>query len=239
MLGRHNGFNMNNLFITGTDTGIGKTWATLGLMARLQARGLVVNGMKPVASGSERQEGQLRNADAVLIRNQCSCPVTYHQVNPYAFAEPIAPHIAAHKERVRVDLDALAAAYRALAATSDRVIVEGIGGWRVPLSGGIQTEDLVRQLNLAVVLVVGLRLGCINHALLTSESIHAAGLTFAGWVGNGICRDYKEKQATLDYLTRHIAAPYLGSIPWMDQLNPAQIGAAIEVDRLFPGAGQE
>ena len=230
---------MSNLFITGTDTGVGKTWVTLGLMVHLQAGGLVVNGMKPVASGSERQQGQLRNTDASLIWNQCSRPVTYRQVNPYAFEEPIAPHVAAHKERASVDLEALVAAYQALAAAADRVIVEGVGGWRVPLSDTLQTEDLVRQLNLAVVLVVGLRLGCINHALLTGESIHAAGLDFAGWVGNGICRDYREKQATLDYLSRHIPAPYLGNIPWQDRLEPARVGAAIRVEKLFPGTGQE
>ena len=230
---------MRNLFVTGTDTGVGKTWVTLALMAQCQARGLIVNGMKPVASGSLLQEGQLINPDAALIRNQCSRPVSYQQVNPYAFAEPIAPHIAALNQRVEVDMQRLVASFHDLADAVDGIIVEGIGGWRVPLSGGIQTEDLVRQLNLAVVLVVGLRLGCINHALLTSESIHAAGLTFAGWVGNGICRDYKEKQATLDYLSQHIPAPYLGNIPWMDQLNPAHVGTAISIDSLFPGAGQE
>ena len=225
---------MSNLFITGTDTGVGKTWVTLGLMACLQARGLVVNGMKPVASGSERQQGQLRNADAALIRNQCNRPVTYHQVNPYAFEEPIAPHVAARKERVSVDLETLAAAYHALAGAADKVIVEGVGGWRLPLADGLQTEDLVRRLNLAVVLVVGLRLGCINHALLTAESILATGLPFAGWLGNGICRDYAEKQATLDYLLRHIPAPFLGNVPWLERLEPERIGAAIHTDRL-PG----
>ena len=229
---------MRNLFVTGTDTGVGKTWVTLALMARCQARGLVVNGMKPVASGSILQDGQLVNPDAVLIRAQCSRPVSCQQVNPYAFAEPIAPHIAAHNQRAEVDMQRLVASFSDLAEAADGIIVEGIGGWRVPLSDTLQTEDLVRQLNLAVVLVVGLRLGCINHALLTSESIHAAGLGFAGWVGNGICRDYREKQATLDYLSRHIPAPYLGNIPWLDRLNPAQIGAAIRVEKLFPGTVQ-
>ncbi len=224
---------MHNLFITGTDTGVGKTWVTLGLMARWQTAGLVVNGMKPVASGSERQQGQLRNADAVLIRKQCSRTLSYQQVNPYAFAQPIAPHVAANKEQVVVDLETLTAAYRGLASTADRVVVEGIGGWRVPLTDGIQTEDLVRRLNLAVVMVVGLRLGCINHALLTAESIVAAEVPFAGWLGNGICRDYAEKQATLYYLRQQIPAPFLGNIPWLRQLNLAAIGATIHTDRLL------
>ena len=223
---------MNNLFITGTDTGVGKTWVTLSLMAKLQARGLAVNGMKPVASGSEWKDGRLRNADAVQIMNRCSRPLSYEQVNPYAFEDPIAPHVAANKEQVAVDLEVINRAYHVLANAADRVIVEGVGGWRVPLADGIQTEDLVRRLDLAVVLVVGLRLGCINHALLTAESILAARLSFAGWLGNGICRDYAEQQATLDYLCREIPAPFLGNIPWLARLEPDRIGAAIEVERL-------
>ena len=230
---------MRNLFVTGTDTGVGKTWVTLALMALCQARGLIVNGMKPVASGSLLQEGQLRNPDAVLIRNQCSRPAAYHQVNPYTFSEPIAPHIAAQKQQVEVDMKHMVTSFYDLADGADGVIMEGIGGWRVPLSDAIQTEDLVRQLNLSVVLVVGLRLGCINHALLTAESIAAAGLPIAGWLGNGICREYAGKQATLDYLTRHVPAPYLGNIPWLEQVNPEQVGAAIEIDRLFSGTGLE
>lgn len=221
-----------NLFVSGTDTGIGKTWVTLGLMARWQAAGLVVNGMKPVASGSERRAGRLRNADAELIRKQCSRPLCYEQVNPYAFAEPIAPHIAAHKQRIDVDMKRLQESFYQVAAGVDGVVVEGIGGWRVPLGDGIQTEDLVRQLNLAVVLVVGLRLGCINHALLTAESVTAAALPCAGWLGNCISPDYAEKQATLDYLRRQLPAPFLGEIPWLGRLDPDRVGAAIEIERL-------
>ena len=224
---------MSNLFVTGTDTGAGKTWVTLGLMAAAQARGLVVNGMKPVASGSDRQHGQLRNADAVQIRNACSRPVSYRQVNPYTFEEPVAPHVAARKARIEVELEVLASAYCSLADGADRVIVEGVGGWRVPLADGIQTEDLVRRLGLSVILVVGLRLGCINHALLSAESIGATGLPFAGWLANGICREYVEKQATLDYLRRHIPASYLGNIPWMARFDPERTGEAIMSDCLF------
>ena len=224
---------MGNLFITGTDTGVGKTRVTLGLMAAGQARGKVVNGMKPVASGSSRQGGLLRNADAVQIRDRCSRQVSYQQVNPYAFAEPIAPHIAARKAQVEVELEVLAAAFHSLADGADSVIVEGVGGWRVPLADGIQTGDLVRRLELSVVLVVGLRLGCINHALLTAESILAAGLPCAGWLANGISREYAEKQATLDFLRRQIPAPFLGDIPWRDRFDPESTGLAIRSDLLF------
>lgn len=224
---------MGNLFVTGTDTGAGKTRVTLGLMAAAQARGLVVNGMKPVASGSDWLDGQLINADAAQIRDRCSRPVSYRQVNPYTFEEPIAPHVAARKAQVDVELETLASAYYSLAAGADRVIVEGVGGWRVPLAEGIQTEDLVRRLELSVILVVGLRLGCINHALLSAESINAAGLPFAGWLANGICRKYAEKQATLDYLGNHMPAPYLGDIPWMARPDPERTGKAIMSDCLF------
>ncbi len=223
---------MHNLFITGTDTGVGKTWITLGLMTRWQSAGLAVNGMKPVASGSAWKDGQLRNADAEQIMNCCSRTISYQQVNPYAFEQPIAPHIAARNEQVNVELEVLAASYNSLADGADKVIVEGVGGWRVPLADGIQTEDLVRRLDLAVVLVVGLRLGCINHALLTAESLVAAKLPFAGWLGSAICRDYAGQQATLDYLCREIPAPFLGSIPWLERLEPDTISAALEVERL-------
>ena len=219
---------MGHLFITGTDTEVGKTWATLGIMAHYQARGLVVNGMKPVASGSEWQSGQLRNADATLIQAQSSGSPAYEQVNPYTFAEPIAPHIAARKQRVEVDLATVSAAFEELARRADLVVVEGIGGWRVPLSEGLQTEDLVRRLNLSVVLVVGLRLGCINHALLSAEVILASGLPFAGWLANRICPDYTEAQATLAYLRTHIPAPLAGCIPYLDKLDAAMVGAAID-----------
>lgn len=223
---------MSNVFITGTDTGVGKTWVTLGLMAAWQARGLVVNGMKPVASGSAWQDGRWRNEDAALIRAQCSRPVSYELVNPYAFAEPIAPHVAAQKAGVDVELETLAAAYQSLVAGADRVVVEGVGGWRAPLAAGIQTEDLVRRLDLAVVLVVGLRLGCINHALLTFEAIAAAGLPCLGWLGNGICREYAERQATLDYLRQQLPARCLGVAPWMAHFDLRALAATIALDAL-------
>ena len=226
---------MRHLFITGTDTEVGKTWATLGIMARFQARGLAVKGMKPVASGSEWHDGKLRNPDASLIQAQSSGSPAYEQVNPYTFAEPIAPHIAADKQRVGIDPDRVSAAFDELAASADLVVVEGIGGWRVPLSDELQTEDLARRLNLSVVLVVGLRLGCINHALLSAEAIQASGLPFAGWLANSIRPDYAERRATLDYLRARIPAPMSGCIPHLDGLDAEAVGAAIDLDGRFAG----
>ena len=222
-----------NLFVTGTDTGVGKTWVTLGLMAAAQARGRAVNGMKPVASGSSWQDGQLSNADAAQIRAQCSRPVAYQHVNPYAFAPPIAPHIAARKAQVEVSLETLATAYNHLRAGVDTVIVEGVGGWRVPLAAGIQTAELVRRLKLSVVLVVGLRLGCINHALLTTESILASGLPCAGWLANAVCKEYAEPQETVSFLRRQIPAPFLGAVPWLARCDPARVARALHGELLF------
>lgn len=225
-----------NLFVTGTDTEVGKTWATLGLMARLQGQGLTVNGMKPVASGSAGPAGRLRNADATLIQARSSRQVSYGQVNPYAFAAPIAPHIAAAKAGVSIDPQVLDQAFQALAAGTDAVIVEGAGGWRSPLAADLQASDLARRWGLSVVLVVGLRLGCINHALLTAESIQAAGLPLAGWLGNRLRRDYQEAPATLDCLRERIPAPFLGALPCLARLDPAALGAAIDSAPLSPTA---
>lgn len=223
-----------NLFVTGTDTGAGKTWATLGLMARLQGQGLRVNGMKPVASGSAGPAGRLRNADATLIQARSSRRVRYALVNPYAFAEPIAPHIAAAKAGVSVDPQVLDQAFHALAAGMDAVIVEGAGGWRSPLAADLQASDLTRRWGLSVVLVVGLRLGCINHALLTAESIQAAGLPLAGWLGNRLRRNYQEAPATLDCLRERIPAPFLGALPRLARLAPEALGDAIDPAPLLP-----
>lgn len=217
-----------NLFVTGTDTEVGKTWATLGLMARLQSQGLRINGMKPVASGCAGPAGRLRNADATLIQARSSRRVSYEQVNPYAFAEPIAPHIAAAKAGVSIDIQVLDQAFHALAAGTDAVIVEGAGGWRSPLAANLQASDLAHRWGLSVVLVVGLRLGCINHALLTAESIQAAGLPLAGWLGNRLRRDYQEEPATLDCLRERIPVPFLGVLPRLARLAPAALGDAID-----------
>lgn len=217
-----------NLFVTGTDTEVGKTWATIGLMARLQGQGLRVNGMKPVASGSAGPAGRLRNADAALIQAHSSRRVSYAWVNPYAFAEPIAPHIAAAKAGVSIDLQVLDHAFHAVAAGTDAVIVEGAGGWRSPLAADLQASDLARRWGLSVVLVVGMRLGCINHALLTAESIRAAGLPLAGWLGNRLHQNYQEAPATLDCLRERIPAPFLGVLPHLARLAPAALGDAID-----------
>ena len=171
-------------FITGTDTGIGKTVVTLGLMRWLQDRGRRVAAMKPVASGCERTPQGLRNEDALQLQQQASMPLDYDVVNPYAFEPPIAPHIAASQAGVQIELDIIRQGVRLLAEHADLVCVEGVGGWLVPLNGEESVADLAVSLGLGVVLVVGMRLGCLNHALLTAQAIQASGASLAGWVAN-------------------------------------------------------
>ena len=216
-------------FITGTDTECGKTEITLGLMHLLQARGHVVLGMKPVASGAGYTPDGLRNADAVRIREQASFPLPYEMVNPYAFEPPIAPHLAAEKAGVDISLENIHACYRKLITQSDRVLVEGVGGWRVPLGAQSAVSDLAVRLNISVILVVGLRLGCINHALLSAESIQASGLELAGWVANVADPDMLESEGNLRSLQRRIAAPLLGLVPRLQQPSPAAIAEKLNL----------
>jgi dethiobiotin synthetase len=203
-------------FITGTDTDCGKTEVALGLMQRLQASGHIVLGMKPVASGAARTADGLRNADAVRIQQQASFSVAYELVNPYAFAPPIAPHLAAAQVGVKIELSRIEACFRTLAGQADYALVEGVGGWRVPLSQGLEISDLAAALGLPVILVVGLRLGCINHAVLSAESIRASGARLAGWVANLVDPEMLEPQSNLISLRQCIPAPLLGFIPYLD-----------------------
>lgn len=202
------------LFVTGTDTGIGKTFVSVGLLSALTRRGWRVAGLKPVASGCEVDaSGHRVNEDALALRAASSGDWAYSDINPYAFVEPIAPHIAAAREQRTVDPARLIAAYDRLAATSDRVVVEGVGGWRVPLTAAYTTRDLVRQLDLPVLLVVGMKLGCINHALLTAEALAADEVRFVGWVANHVAPGYDTRSETLQTLSAALPAPLLAEIP--------------------------
>ena len=216
---------MSGFFITGTDTGCGKTEITLGLMAALQARGHRVLGMKPVASGCDQHPEGLRNADAERIRTQGTLAVPYELVNPYAFLPPIAPHVAAAESGVSIDLERIRAAHAELTRQADWVLVEGVGGWRVPLGPECFVGDIPRTLDLPVVLVVGLKLGCLNHALLTAESIQASGLQLAGWIANQVDPDMAALAANLETLQTLIQAPYFGMVPWMAEPDAETIAA--------------
>ena len=173
-------------FVTGTDTSVGKTVCAAALTRALARRGLRVAVMKPVASGAVRTAQGLRSEDALALLAEASVPAPYATVNPYCFEPPISPHIAAAEAGESIELARIGTCYAALAAAADCVIVEGAGGWLAPISPGHSMADIAAVLALPVILVVGMRLGCLNHALLSHESIRARGAKFAGWVANGI-----------------------------------------------------
>lgn len=202
------------LFVTGTDTGVGKTRVAAGLCRAYGARGLRVAAMKPVASGSVRGPHGLRNEDALELRRAMTVRATYAEVNPYAFEPPIAPHIAAAEAGTTIDFERLEAAYRRLHARSDVVVVEGAGGWLAPLDPSRGFADLAAAWGLEVVIVVGLRLGCLNHALLTAESVARRGLRIAGWIGNAIDPGFERRRENLATLRARLPAPCLGLLPY-------------------------
>jgi dethiobiotin synthetase len=195
------------LFVTGTDTGVGKTRVAVALIHALRAQGLRVAAMKPVSAGHKL--GEL-NEDVVALLQAANVAADLRDVNPYAFAEPIAAHIAAQQAGVRIELDTIAAAFARLAAAADVVVVEGAGGWRVPLNEREDMADLAQRLALPVVLVVGLRLGCLNHALLTAESIAQRKLRWAGWVGNHIEPKMACQTENIATLNARLPGPCLG-----------------------------
>ncbi|MGH8119043.1 MAG: dethiobiotin synthase [Gammaproteobacteria bacterium] len=217
------------LFITATDTGAGKTWTTIAIMSALRRQGMRVAGMKPVATGCEETAAGLRNADALSLQAGSSVSGAYEIINPYAFKPPIAPHLAALDAGIEIEMDRIITAYAALSDHSDMVLVEGVGGWRVPLGSGRFLVDLVRLLKLPVVLVVGLRLGCINHAVLTAEVMEADGVQLTGWVANLVDPDYTEGQRTIDTLTASIPAPLLAALPFLPIFDAGRLAGYFNV----------
>lgn len=208
------------LFVTGTDTEVGKTVVATALAHWFASRGLGVAVMKPVASGCERTPRGLRNADAMALRRCSNLPLDYQAVNPYAFAPAIAPHIAAADAATIIDPDRIERGFRELAERSDVVIVEGVGGWLVPLGNAVTVEDLALQLGQPVVLVVGIRLGCLNHALLSARAIMASGLPWAGWVANLCDAGCERVEENIYALRRRLPAPLLGVVPHLGDAEP-------------------
>lgn len=213
--------NTHSYYVTGTDTGIGKSVASVALLHALRARGLRAVGMKPVASGCERSAEGWRNEDAIALR-QASEPVpAYADINPYALPQPLAPELAAADAGVDIAMPPITAAYRRLASMADAVVVEGVGGWAAPISATIDQLDVVRALQLPVVMVVGLRLGCINHARLTARAIAADGAMLAGWIANDIDPLMSRSDDNFAILQRVLAAPCWGRLPHSPSPDPA------------------
>jgi dethiobiotin synthetase len=223
-------------FLTGTDTGVGKTLIGAALLHAASARGLRTLGLKPVASGCEREAGRLSNADARLLMAAMSEPLAYGDVNPVALEPAIAPHLAAREAGIELRAGALVSHCRAvLARRPDFAIVEGAGGWRVPLNDAETLADVARGLGLPVILVVGVRLGCINHALLSAEAIRHDGLRLAGWVANGIDPAASRAPGIIDTLRARIDAPCLGVVGYRDDPQPGAIAPALDLDVLLRG----
>ncbi|MFI8609663.1 dethiobiotin synthase [Pseudomonas sp. NPDC077649] len=220
-------------FVTGTDTEIGKTTIAAGLLHAARRRGLSTAAAKPVASGCAMTADGLRNDDALALLGECSLALRYEEVNPLAFAPAIAPHLAAREAGVQLDVASLLGPVRAiLAKGADFSLVEGAGGWRVPLAGGENLSDLAVALGLPVILVVGVRLGCINHAVLSMEAIERDGLRLAGWVANVVDAQTSRLEENLVTLAERLAAPCLGRVPRLAQASPAAVAAHLDLDRL-------
>ena len=201
------------IFVTGTDTEIGKTVCSCLLIEALQQRGLRVAGMKPVASGGQYRQGQLVNDDALQLQQQSGLNQGYELVNPYVFELPVAPHLAARQVGVIIRPEPIQQAFTRLKTDADQIVVEGVGGWRVPLNAQETLADVARLLALPVVLVVGLRLGCLNHALLSVAAIRADGLELAGWVANPIDPGMPRREENIAALEARIGAPLLARLP--------------------------
>ena len=214
-------------FVAGTDTGIGKTHASVALLEALRARGFRAVGMKPVASGCEATREGLRNADAAALIEASDPKPEYALCNPFALPDPIAPHLAARAAGVEIATAPILNAYARLAATADRVVVEGVGGWAVPFSDTLMQADLVRALDLPVILVVGMRLGCLNHALLSVRAIRADGATLRGWIANRVDPEMMAAEGNLATLQARIDAPLLGVLDHAPRARPAETAHAL------------
>ena len=221
-------------FVTGTDTEIGKTLVSAAILHKLVESGQRACGMKPVAAGAALRDGELHNDDADMLIAAGNVHLPQNITTPFMLREPAAPHIAAALEGVTIEAVPILAAYTEILAASDSVVVEGVGGFRVPFNDTFDSADLAAQLNLPVILVVGMRLGCISHALLTVEAIVARGLVLAGWVANTADPDMRFFDENVEALAARIPAPLLGVVPRLEQATAANAAPFIDLAGL-PG----
>jgi dethiobiotin synthetase len=226
---RDGGVLARGVFVTGTDTGIGKTLSSCTLLHALRARGLRAVGMKPLASGCETTPEGLRNEDALALQAASDPRPAYDDVNPYALPAPLAPEIAAREAGIAVELAPMLAAHARLAAQADVVVVEGVGGWAAPMAPSLMQADLVRALDVPVVLVVGLRLGCLNHAMLSARAIAADGCRLAGWIGSGVDPAMLRIDENRALLAARLPAPCLGWLPWQAAPDPVALAPSLRL----------
>ena len=217
-------------FVTGTDTGVGKTLVAAGLVLAAGQRGLITGAVKPIAAGCDEQG---HNDDALMLQAAVNLELSYQQVNPVALAPAIAPHIAAAQAGRQISATRLAGYCRGVMnAGADFVVLEGAGGWRVPLNQRETLADLAVQLQTPVILVVAMRLGCINHALLTAEAIRHDGLPLAAWVANTCGERMSHYQENLDTLRSHLPAALLGEVPYLELADPLQVAECLDLSAL-------
>ena len=222
-----------SIFIAGTDTDVGKTVVAAGILEAANRKGLTTVAVKPVAAGCENTPEGLRNSDALLLQATASVKLSYEQINPIAFEPPIAPHIAAEQVGRRLDADRIAALCRGvMLQPADFAVIEGAGGWRVPLNNRQTIADIPKMLNTPVVLVVGMKLGCISHTLLTVESIVRDGLPLAGWVANQVDPGMSCYEENLQTLKGMLSAPLIAEVPYSDDCSPQNIAQFVDIDAL-------
>ncbi|MGZ5648824.1 MAG: dethiobiotin synthase [Usitatibacter sp.] len=223
------------VFITGTDTGVGKTIAACALLNALASRGVRAAPMKPIAAGVVKGSGRLANEDSLALLEASGLDFSWLEVvTPVLLREAIAPHIAAAREGKVFSFDPILAAFERLEASSDFLVVEGVGGFRVPLDERRDTVDLARVIGLPVVMVVGLRLGCLNHALLTAQAIDAAGLAFAGWIANAVDPAMAAPDENVAALEARLRAPLLGRLPHMRPPDARVLASRLDIGSLIP-----
>jgi len=219
-------------FVTGTDTGIGKTLVSCALLHALGATGVRAAGMKPVAAGAEWRAGAWHNEDVDALAAVAPLQLPQAVTTPYLLRAPASPNIAAALEGVRIELSRILDCYARVRRQAEAVVVEGVGGFRVPLNEREDTADLAQQLGLPVILVDGLRLGCISQALLTAEAIAARGQTLAGWVANTLDAAMPHSAANIESIAARIGAPLLGHVPHFDQPTAAAAAACLNLTLL-------
>lgn len=223
---------MFSVYVTGTDTGIGKTLASSALLHALRDHGLRAIGMKPVASGCEYVDVQWRNADALALLAASDPRPDYADLNPYALPLPLAPELAASDAGIEVSLQGLLDAHARLATQADALVVEGVGGWAAPLSETLMQADFVHALRMPVLLVVGLRLGCLNHALLSARAIANDGAHLAGWVASHVDPDMERVADNLRMLRERLPAPCWGVLPHAVDPDPALMATCLRLPML-------
>jgi dethiobiotin synthetase len=218
-----------SFYVTGTDTGVGKSVASASLLHALRAHGRRAVGMKPVASGCGYIDGAWRNEDALLLQAASEPRPAYADINPVALRSPVAPELALREDGVELDFDRILAAHARLAAQADTVVVEGVGGWAAPLSSRWDQLDRVRALELPVVLVVGLRLGCINHARLSVRAIQADGVRLLGWIANEVDPAMACVDDNVRLLCDRLPVPCWGRLPYRLRPDPAELASCLRL----------